>query len=85
MRAEVSTADGNVTPVGPIVYNFLSAGESGEKTTSLLFTYWNQRGGNGCQLVHFLPSERRNGRDRRHARSGCLQTVWKDFCPPFLE
>lgn len=38
MRAEVSTADGNVTPVGPIVYNFLSAGESGEKTTSLLFT-----------------------------------------------
>ena len=36
MRAEVSRTDGKITPAGPIVYNFLSASESGEKTTSIL-------------------------------------------------
>ncbi len=38
MRAEVTTADGNVASAGPIVYNFLSAVESGKKTTSILVT-----------------------------------------------
>ncbi len=36
MRAEISSADGKITSAGPIVYNFLSAVESGQKTTSIL-------------------------------------------------
>ncbi|MDD2521864.1 MAG: hypothetical protein PHW11_03450 [Anaerolineaceae bacterium] len=36
MRAEVSLADGTIIPVGPIVYNFLSAGESGQITSTLI-------------------------------------------------
>ena len=38
MRAEISRTDGKITPAGPIVYNFLSAVESGKKTTSILTT-----------------------------------------------
>ena len=36
MRAEVTTAAGTVISVGPIVYNFLSAAESGQKTIILI-------------------------------------------------
>ena len=36
MRAEVTTTAGTVITVGPIVYNFLSAAESGEKTIKLI-------------------------------------------------
>lgn len=37
MKVEIHSTDGTVTPAGPIVYNFLSAAESGKKTTSILF------------------------------------------------
>lgn len=36
MRAEISSNDGKVTLAGPIVYNFLSASDSGERTTTMI-------------------------------------------------
>lgn len=36
MRAEVSSVNGTLTPVGPIVYNFLSAADSAKKAASVL-------------------------------------------------
>lgn len=36
MKADVITTDGNVTPAGPIVYNFLSAADSGKSITRIL-------------------------------------------------
>lgn len=59
MRAEVTSEDGTVTPAGPIVYNFLSAGESGKKITNILVAVIGIS--LGSMAVSWLISSRQKG------------------------
>lgn len=59
MRAEVSSADGTVTPAGPIAYNFLTAADSAKNATSILLAIVGIS--LAAMLVSWLISSRQKG------------------------
>ena len=59
IRAVISTADGKLASAGPIVYNFLSAAESGKKTTNILVAVIGIS--LGSMAVSWLISSRQKG------------------------